>query len=217
MMRPWPDLSSWGATLSLPPDVRLRLLRRDELLTLPSRIDAWYPTVRVGSESVFRDVGFLTQHVTHEGRETDLLAFYIEQAGEVVGFMSFERHPADLSLHARLGFLSPEARTGFLGALGFMLFEALGRAVGAELLSTWVTLASTHQQFFARRRGFTLSGLVPGHDRDLMPDGTVRRVMEALYTKELGTEPSLIPDQACLLPETWAMLARLRGETSGPR
>lgn len=94
-----------------------------------------------------------------------------------------------------------------LGALGFPLFEALGALMGAESLQVFVTLASKGQQLFAERRGFRLAGLVPGFDRDAQADGTVKRVMEALYVKSL-VEVSW-PDAGSLTPKTKAAFAVL--------
>ena len=82
--------------------------------------------------------------------------------------------------------------------------------VGAELLLVWVTLASKGQQLFAERRGFSLSGLVPAFDRDQQPDGSVLRVMEALFSKSL-VDPAQVqwPTDAQLTPRSRAALAVL--------
>lgn len=203
----WPTDAQLAATGLLPPTIVFRRFSNGELAALPAAIEAWYPTATVGAESVFCDQEFLARSATSITQETDLLVLRIEQAGEFVGFLSFERQPAARTLHARLGLLAPEARTGLLGALGFPMFEAIGRLCGAELLLSWVTLASRHQQIFAERRGFRAVGVVPGFDRDRQPDGGVRRVYEALYAKSLSDEAPLRPDPAALTPAVRALLA----------
>lgn len=211
-MKPWPSPES--LPLTLPPGVALRWFRDDELDALPSTLERWYPAVRVGAESVFLDAAFLRRHLGESARErSDLWACAIVLEGVVVGFQAFERNLASRTLHGRLGVLAPEARAGLLGALGFPLFEALGASVGAESLQVFVTLASRGQQLFAERRGFRLAGLVPGFDRDAQPDGTVTRVMEALYVKAL-VEPTW-PALDALTPKTKAAFVVLFPERVG--
>jgi hypothetical protein len=210
----WPSIAALSSALSLPTGVVLRQFRASELDALPALIRAWYPAVSVGAESVFLDPAFLLREVAHEGHDADIFAFGIHQDAELVGMMSFERESAARTLHARLGLIAPSARAGFLGALGFVIFEALGRMVGAELCMSYVTLAGRHQQLFARRRGFRLVGVVPGFDRDLQPDGTVRRVTEALYVKSLVPDADLLPPALeHLTPEVQQLLALV---TSAP-
>lgn len=205
-MNAWPSPES--LTLTLPPGVQLRWFRDDELEALPALLERWYPAVRVGAESVLLDALFLRRHLASSVRDTsDLWACAIVLEGAVVGFQAFERNVASRTLHGRLGVLAPEARAGMLGALGFPLFEALGALMGAESLQVFVTLASKGQQLFAERRGFRLAGLVPGFDRDAQADGTVKRVMEALYVKSL-VEVSW-PDAGSLTPKTKAAFAVL--------
>jgi hypothetical protein len=138
------------------------------------------------------------------------------QDGQLVGFQAFQRSLASRALHGRLGALSPEARAGFLGATGFLLFEAFGRAIEAESLQVFVTLATMGQQRFAERRGFRLVGLVPGVDRDALPDGSIRRVMEALYAKSLLPDGALLwPNDDVLTPRSRAVFRALFPERSG--
>lgn len=199
----WPSCEALAS--SLPADVTLRAWRDDEVAGLPALLRAWFPTVSVGAESVFLDETFLRSRVFVN--DSDFFVFAICQRGEVVGFQAFERQVASKTLHGRLGVLAPEARAGFLGALGFPLFEALGRLVGAELLLVWVTLATKGQQLAAERRGFVLSGLVPSFDVDRQADGRAVRVMEALYAKPLVE--GVWPSDDVLTPNTKRVLAAM--------
>lgn len=208
----WPTFPDFAAAAALPDGVTLRAWTPAELDALPARLVEWYPAITVGAESAFLDARFLhTQVATAEAPERDLFAFAICRDDVVVGFQAFQRDRGARALYGRLGVLAPEARSGFLGALGFGLFETLGRLLSAELLLVWVTLASKGQQLFAERRGFILCGLVPGFDRDLQGDGRVLRVSEALYAKPLlGPVSSLWPDEATLTSKTREVLAVLR-------
>lgn len=201
----WPHIDVLAAGIRVPPGVSMRFFDEEELEELPARWQGWYPTVRVGAESVFLDVDWLRANVVTSGCiERDMYLFDIRRDGASVGMMSFLREPTAHTLHARLGLLAPNARSGVLGALGFPLFEALGDLVEAELLLVWVTLASRTQQFMAKRRGFRLCGVVPGFDRDAKGAGSIR-VAEALYAKLLTDDFELPADDA-LLPETRALL-----------
>jgi hypothetical protein len=209
----WPRIEELARAAALPEGVTLREWSETELATLPELLRAWYPTIDVGAESVFLEVEVLrTQLASSTHPERPLWAFAICRDGGVVGFQAFERQPASRTLHGRLGVLAPEARAGFLGALGFLLFETLGALMGAELLLVWVTLASKGQQLLAERRGFSLSGLVPGFDRDRQPDGRVTRVMEALFSKSLVDAAQVQwPAPTQLTPRSRAALVALFG------
>lgn len=205
MAMSWPTVEALQAAAALPEGVTLRAWREDEVASLPALLQSWYPTVGVGAESVFLDSRFLRERVFVE--DSDFFVFALCLHGEVVGFQAFERQPAAKTLHGRLGVLAPAARTGFLGTLGFPVFEVLGRLQGAELLLTWVTLATKIQQLMAERRGFVLSGLVPSFDVDVQADGRAVRVMEALYAKPLVE--GAWPDDALLTPHTKRVLAAM--------
>ncbi len=211
MTMAWPTMEAFMRAAALPAGVTLREWTEAEVVTLPALLRTWYPTIGVGAESVFLDPDVLTSQLASTSHpERDLFAFAICREGAVVGFQAFEREVAARTLHGRLGVLAPEARAGFLGALGFPLFETLGALMGAELLLVWVTLASKGQQLLAERRGFSLSGLVPGFDRDQQPDGRVVRVMEALFSKSL-VDPSHVqwPTDGQLTPRSRSALAVL--------
>lgn len=201
----WPTFEALNAAAPLPEGVTLRAWREDEIAALPQLLRRWFPTVSVGAESVFLDERFLRTRVFID--DSEFLTMAICRQGEVVGFQAFERQPASKTLQGRLGVLAPEARAGFLGAFGFPLFEALGRLMNAELLMVWVTLATKGQQLAAERRGFKLCGLVPGFDVDQQPDGSARRVMEALYAKPLVE--GVWPSDDVLTPHTRQVLAAM--------
>lgn len=90
-----------------------------------------------------------------------------------------------------MGVLSPEHRTAALALIGPLLLEEIGRALGAELAYYFATLKTRHQQVIAERCGFQLVGIVPGHDRDVITKGVVKRVYEALYVKLLVASDEL--------------------------
>lgn len=217
-MTSWPTPEAMTQALGLPPGT-LRTFADAELDALPALLRRWYPAIGTGAESVFLEPDLLRASFSAATRDaSDFWACAICVDGALAGFQAFERDRRAAVLHGRLGVLAPEARAGTLGALGFVLFEALGRALGAESLQVFVTLAFKGQQLFAERRGFTLAGLAPAFDRDVMPDGSVKRVMEALYVKTLVPDAELSwPAPDALTPRTKAALAALFPERFGAR
>jgi hypothetical protein len=221
MKATWPDDAELASILSLPAGVALTAVRGDELAEVSRCLRAWFPTVEVGAESVFLDQAWLERHVATASASRgpaprvgpadnrDVRVLWVERDGARVGLMSFERQLASQTLHGRVGALAPAERAGVLGALGFPVFEALGRWLEAEVLQVWVTLASRTQQVMAERRGFSLCGLVPGFDRDQLEPGRSVRVMEALYVKLLTADVRW-PDATALTPKTRAVLDAMR-------
>ena len=204
----WPTLDELVRSLTLPAGVTLRLPREEEFATLPGLLREWYPQVRVGAESIFLNSEFLKREVVTEGNlRPNIYAIFIVQHGLSVGFTSYERQPANATLHGRLGVLAPEARTGFLGALGFMVLETIAKLTGAELILVWLTLASKNQQYFAERKGYQLVGIVPGFDRDQLTNERSLRVSEALVAKLLVPESEVLsPAPDALTPRTKRLL-----------
>ncbi len=118
----WPTFPDCAAAAALPDGVTLRAWTPAELDALPARLVEWSPSITVGAESAFLDARFLHTHVaTAEAPDRDLFAFAICRDDVVVGFQAFQRDRGARALRGRLGVLAPEARSGFLGALGFIL------------------------------------------------------------------------------------------------
>jgi hypothetical protein len=182
----WPSIQALTRAFPLPPELSLRLVRKDELKSLADKLRAWHPRIEAGVGSTFLDLAYLEANLVREDApDHAMYGLCIVRAGEVCGFQSFERQPGTRVLRGRLGVLAPQARAGMLGAFGFLLFETVGKLVRADVLMTWVTLIAKHQQVFAERRGFQLSGLATGINCEQVGGKTVL-VTEALYVKHLG-------------------------------
>jgi hypothetical protein len=212
---PWPRMEALHAAFQLPPDFALRLVRESDFETLPQMLLRWHPRIAVGVGSIFLKRDFLRTSVVHENLpNADIFALVLTHKGEPCGFQSFERQVGTRTLRARLGVLAPEARSGLLGAFGFLLFEKVGELVGAQVLHTWVTLIAKHQQVFAERRGFRLSGVASGINYEQV-DGAAVPVTEALYVKHLG-DPKVEPLQRSnLTKDTLRLLEAVGGVDLG--
>lgn len=102
--------------------------------------------------------------------------------------------------HTIVDDLSAEVRRAAAG-----LFVRLRPTVRlSELAYYFATLKTRHQQVIAERRGFQLVGIVPGYDRDVITDGVVKRVYEALYAK------LLVPSDELYIPPPESFTKRTR-------
>ena len=97
---------------------------------------------------------------------------------------------------------------------GPLLLERIGRAIGAELAYYFATLKTRHQQVLAERSGYTLVGIVPAYDRDMVSAGKIKRVYEAIYAKVLCERSELFePDVDSFTARTRAVWHSLFGSS----
>lgn len=217
---------SWRAGLAvlssipLPPGYVLSQMSEADVPLVTALLPTWYPDIQVGMESPHLEADFYrthTQLVEVSEDERPILPLVIRHEGDgVVALITYECQPLAGSIACRLGVLAPEHRNGSLALLGPWLLEELGRATGAELAYYYATLKSRHQQVIAERRGFQLVGIVPGHDRDMLAEGQVKRVYEALYVKLLvPAEHVHVPPRECLTARTREVWSTLFGSEPG--
>lgn len=209
----WLQAEAGWTALELPAGYDIEQLGAEDVDTLTECLRAWYPDIVVGMESPHLDPAFYHAHTSLRGgvdRAVLPLVLKHQHAG-IVGAVTYEKNPLSRTVFGRLGALAPEHR-GALGLLGPMLLERVGRAVGAELVHYYATLKTRHQQVIAERAGFTLVGIAPAHDRDMVSPGEVKRVYEALYGKVLVEgHDVLVPDRSQLTARTRKVFEALFG------
>lgn len=216
-MKAWPSLPELVADLPIPPGVVLGRLRRDEVPALVRSLAAWFPDIVVGAESRHLREAFYFEQTALEGNDDPaILPMVARAAGEIVALVTFERNDDARTLTSPMGAVSPAYRGSGLGVLGYPMMERLGRAIGAELLLVYVTLKAPHEQKLAERSGFRLAGIIPGHDRDMVRPGEIRRVHEAVYAKLLG-DATLVeaPAMEALTPTTRRLFELLSASPDG--
>lgn len=186
--------ATWSAGLAvlqriaLPEGYALEQLSSVDVPAVTAQLARWYPDIQVGMESPHLQPEFYFAHTQLADRPEprELLPLVIRHHEQgIVALVSYERNVLARSITCRLGVLAPEHRIAQLALVGPLLLEELGRALGAELVYYFATLKTRHQQVIAERRGFQLVGIVPGYDRDVIEEGVVKRVYEALYAKLL--------------------------------
>lgn len=90
-----------------------------------------------------------------------------------------------------------------------LLAEAIGRALGMEMIFGMATLKVPHVQRVFETLGWQLIGITPGHDREMIEPGVVKRVYEAVYAKVLVAETGLLRPSARNLTERTRAFFRL--------
>jgi hypothetical protein len=214
--------SSWTAgiallrRIALPENYELAQMTTQDVPVVAAQLVHWYPDIQAGMESPHLQAEFyLTQtQLVEVTEERSLLPVVIRQRElGVVALITYERNILARSISCRLGVLAPEHRNAQLALLGPLLLEEVGRALGAELAYYFATLKTRHQQVIAERRGFELVGIVPGHDRDVIAPGEIKRVYEALYAKLLVASDQVhTPPREALTKRTREVWSALFGE-----
>lgn len=205
----WAPAAVLGA-FAAPPGYELAQASAADVPALIAFWNATYPGLAVGEAAHFLDPAFYAQHVHLTGTcdELPTLALLARREGHVVAALTLDKQRTSLS--GGVGAVAPLHRASALGLLGPRLLEAFGRAMGAELLQYFATLQTRHQQVIAERFGFTAVGIVPASDRDVAPDGQVRRVYEVLYVKVLAAPAQIVaPTPACMTARTRALYIHL--------
>lgn len=106
----------------------------------------------------------------------------------------------------RLGAVDEQHRGVGLSQIVPPVIEALGREIGAEAVLQIVTMRSHHMQAVSEQFGYTLCGIIPGFDRDMVKPGVIKRVCEAYYIKLLVDESNVHIPRASALTEKTSQL-----------
>ena len=192
----------------------LMQMQRDDVPETVAKLREWYPDIVVGAESGHLTPEFYLEQTTLVGIEPERSIFPIvaRHKDGIVAMITFERNPLSRTITCRMGAVAPEHRGSGLALLGPLLLEKIGRAIGAELAYYYATLKTPHQQVLAERMRYTLVGIVPAIDRDMIQPGETKRVHEAIYAKVLvGNDAIVIPPDDALTFRTKAVWAALFG------
>ena len=204
-------LAALVARAPLAEGYRFELLRRADVDLLMASLRAWYPDIGVGAASCFLRSRFYADEVQFaDGPQRDVHVLALRHGGELVGMFSWDVDRDTLSMYGRLGVVDPAHRGCRLAEAGLWLLETVAAVIGAGLLYGMATLKYPHVQRVFERAGWTLVGITPGYDREMVAPGVVKRVYEAVYMKVMASEGELLPVQeANMTPGTRALFQRL--------
>jgi len=214
----WSGATTILNEIKAPAGYTLAQMSRENVLPTVDALRRWYPEILVGAESCHLTADFYNHHTLLRGTSDDRPVFPIVAKHDeaIVGMITFEKNSLSRTITCRLGAVDPQHR-GTLGLLGAMLLEKVGRAIGAELAYYFATLKSLHQQVLAERLRYQLVGIVPAFDRDMVREGEVKRVYEAIYAKVLVSDDAVqLPEATNLTEKTQAVWQTLFGSLQGP-
>ena len=202
----WPSVEEITARAPLPSGYRYQYLDRQQVPTLIRALRTWYPGIAVGNASCHLRESFYTDKVCLGGElDRDFLVITFMQDDELAGVFSVERDADSQVLYGRIGAIAPEHRGSRLSRNILLLEEALGRAMGMGMVYGLGTLKHPRMQATFERMGWTLIGITPGFDQEVVEPGIVKRVYEAVYAKVLVPEALLRPRARDLTPGVKAL------------
>lgn len=198
----WPTLEKISLMSPLPEGYHYAFMTRDDIAPLISSIREWFPSVTVGLGSWYlAEQFYLDDVVMEDDMNKSVLVLLIKKGIELVGFGSWERESAALTLFARLGAIAPAHRGARMAVTAMELGEKMGRAMGAGFIYTLATMKMPQMQLALERAGYQLIGFMPGYDREETSPGIVKRVFEAGYAKRLApAEEFLRPEDKNMTP-----------------
>lgn len=201
----WIGINAVSATFSIPQGYRMEQLKRSDIPELIGSLKEWYPDITVGAVSCYLQEEFYLRRVFLGGEpEKDVMVILLRRDLELAGMLSLERDSYNLTLYCGLGVVAPKHRGARLANIAPTCLEAMGRAMGMEVVYYITTLRSPHMQAVAETAGFRLVGILPGSDRAMIAPGVVKRVYEAVYIKVL------VPDADLLRPKPEYLTARTK-------
>ena len=207
----WPHLSEVEKLVPLPEGCHGTRLRRSDIPLLIKSIREWYPDVAVGGASCYLTASFYENEATLEGEvDKPLFVAMFWKGDQFIGFTSWDLEEAPQALYARFGVVDPKHRASGMGTFSMRFGEALGRLVGAGFIYSMCTLKMVNMQKAFEHAGYKLLGFAPGHDKEEVAPGVVKRVFEAYYAKILVPHDELlVPDIKNLTPQTLALFTQL--------
>lgn len=198
----WIGIDSIVANLPIPQGYRMEQLKRSDIPELIGCLKDWYPAMTVGAVSCYlQEEFYLRQVFLGDEPEKDVMVILLRRDRELAAMLSLERDQPNLTLYGGLGVVAPRHRGAKLANLAPACLEAMGRAMGMEVIYYIATLRSPHMQAVAETAGFQLVGIVPGSDRAMVAPGVVKRVYEAVYVKVLVADADILRPQPDWLTE----------------
>jgi len=207
----WATMEELRRLVPLPDGYDYEQLRRADVPELMAAIGRWHPDIKVGAGSAYLHADFYDQKVTLAGEaERDTFAVVFRHGTQMVGLWSWDREPEALAIYGRLLVIDPAHRGAGIAVSAMLGTERLARHCGAEFMYVHATLRMPQMAQALERAGYLLLGFVPGYDREVVTDGTVKRVFEAVYAKVLVPESALLrPDPQNLTPRARALFDRM--------
>ena len=155
----WVAIDELSSKLPIPPGYRIEQLKRSEIPEVIHCFRDWFPDITVGAESCYQREDFYSREVSLEGEpERDVIVLLFKQDQELVAIVSLQRSEDTLTLYGRLGAIAPRYRGAKLAYIGPALLEAVGRAMGMEIIYGLAEFTIPNMQMVLERAGFQIVG-----------------------------------------------------------
>jgi hypothetical protein len=159
----WVAIDELSNKLPIPDGYRIEQLKRSEIPEVIRCFRDWFPDITVGAESCYQREDFYSREVFLEGEpERDVIVLLFKKDQELVAIVSLQRSEDTLTLYGRLGAIAPRYRGAKLAYIGPALLEAVGRAMGMEVIYGLAEFTIPNMQMVLERAGFQIVGIVPG-------------------------------------------------------
>ena len=203
----WVAIDELSSKLPIPNGYRIEQLKRSEIPELIRCFKVWFPDVTVGAESCYQQEDFYNREVFIEGEpERDVIVYLFKKDRELAGMFSLQRSEHTLILYGRIGAIAPRYRGEKLAYIAPALMEAMGRAMGMEIVYALAEFTIPNMQMVLERAGFQIVGIVPASDRLIVAPGVIKRVYEAVYVKVLAADADVLrPQPESMTPRTKAL------------
>jgi len=153
----WVTINELSNKLSIPDGYRIEQLKRSEIPEVIRCFRDWFPDITVGAESCYQREDFYSREVFLEGEsERDVIVLLLKKDQELVAIVSLQRSEDTLTLYGRLGVIAPRYRGEKLAYMGPALLEAVGRAMGMEVIYLLAEFTIPNMQRVRRGRDFRL-------------------------------------------------------------
>jgi hypothetical protein len=191
----WPTINEIRMFTPLPAGYSWDLLRYDEIAIAISFFKTWFPSISVGMGSPFMDESFYEEKVVCTDRHaTTILALVVRHSDEIVAIATWEKIDGADVIFGRVGAVSRTHRQSNLAVAAQELGEKMGRHMGAGLIYGMATTKTPYMQQALERAGYTAVGIMPGFDLEETEQGTLLRIYEVIYVKQLApADEFLVP------------------------
>lgn len=212
----WPDIGALAASLALPPGVVVRQLARSDLPEVLARLPVWHPALLHSAVDFLSPESYERVALAGEEARVDRrpgFALLAELDGELAVFASYTfTGGRSRRLRAELAVVNPDHRRKQLSNHLTPLWVLLARALEADTILGWATLAHPYTQLACERQGLDLVGVLPT-EYEVDGQGETSVVFEALYAASLvPADRYLCPPREALAEPVAALAAFVLGE-----
>jgi len=212
----WPTIDEIRMFTPLPADYSWDLLRQDEIDIAITFFKTWFPSISVGMGSSLMDPAFYEEKVVGADRRTTaILALVVRHSDEIVAIATWEKIDGPDVIFGRVGAVVRPHRQSNLAVAAQELGEKMGRHMGAGLIYGMATTRTPYMQQALERAGYTAVGIMPGFDLEETEPGTLLRIYEVIYVKQLApAEAFLVPSPQNFTPTVAGLYTAIFKEQS---